>query len=117
MASYRLFWAGSFHRQRGTFRVPFTIRIVPSARDELKAIRKFDRATLIRAIDEQCAALGRTKERNRKVLAGATPAFGHEPPVWELRVGEYRIFYDVNSDGEIVFIRAVREKPPHRTTG
>ena len=83
----------------------------------MKAIRKFDRATLIRAIDDQLTHQPDVETRNRKVLAGAAPSFTHEPPVWELRVGEYRIFYDVDSDGTIVFIRAVREKPPHRTTG
>jgi mRNA-degrading endonuclease RelE of RelBE toxin-antitoxin system len=37
-------------------------------------------------------------------------------PVWELRVGEYRVFYDVDEVGGQVVVRAVRRKPPHKTT-
>lgn len=37
-------------------------------------------------------------------------------PVWELRVGGFRVFCDVNEAERRVVIRAVREKPPHRTT-
>jgi mRNA-degrading endonuclease RelE of RelBE toxin-antitoxin system len=41
---------------------------------------------------------------------------GHEEPMWELRIGKYRVFYDVNEEEQCVVIRAVREKPPHQTT-
>jgi hypothetical protein len=41
----------------------------------------------------------------------------HEEPLWQLRVGEYRIFfYDVNDQAQEVVVRAVRHKPPHKTT-
>jgi mRNA-degrading endonuclease RelE of RelBE toxin-antitoxin system len=33
-----------------------------------------------------------------------------------LRVGNFRVFYDVDEAGQTVFIRAVREKPPHAET-
>jgi len=36
--------------------------------------------------------------------------------VWELRVGEYRVFYDVDSDRSVVIVQAVRRKG-RRTTG
>jgi len=38
------------------------------------------------------------------------------PPVWQLRVGEYRVFYDVDREEMAVYVRAVRLKPPHKTT-
>ena len=38
------------------------------------------------------------------------------PPIWELRVGEHRIFYDVNVEERTVYVRAVRRKAPHKTT-
>ncbi len=38
------------------------------------------------------------------------------PPIWELRVGEFRIFYDVAEEERKVYVRAVRRKPPHKTT-
>ena len=37
-------------------------------------------------------------------------------PVWELRVGEYRVFYDVDDTEHVVTVRAIRHKPPHATT-
>jgi mRNA-degrading endonuclease RelE of RelBE toxin-antitoxin system len=39
-----------------------------------------------------------------------------EEPVWELRVGKFRVFYDVDEDATTVTVRAIREKPPHKTT-
>ena len=33
-----------------------------------------------------------------------------------LRVGEYRVFYDVQEQARLVTVRAIRLKPPHKTT-
>ena len=38
------------------------------------------------------------------------------PPVWELRIGEYRVFYDIDEAARLVSVLAVREKPPHAPT-
>ena len=46
--------------------------------------------------------------RNRKILVGLVPPWEHIPPVWELRIGEYRVFYDV--DENIVTILAIGSK-------
>ena len=37
-------------------------------------------------------------------------------PVWQLSVGDFRVFYDVVEDDRLVIVRAVRRKPAHRTT-
>ncbi len=50
------------------------------------------------------------------MLEGLAPSFEAVPPIWELRVGEYRIFYDVDEDEKKVYVRAIRRKPPHKTT-
>jgi mRNA-degrading endonuclease RelE of RelBE toxin-antitoxin system len=31
-------------------------------------------------------------------------------PIWELRVGEYRVFYDVSRSESVVYVPAVRKK-------
>jgi mRNA-degrading endonuclease RelE of RelBE toxin-antitoxin system len=31
-------------------------------------------------------------------------------PIWELRVGDYRVFYDVSAAESVVYVRAVRRK-------
>jgi len=36
--------------------------------------------------------------------------------MWELRIGEYRAFYDVDEAGKTVTVRALRHKPLHKTT-
>jgi hypothetical protein len=55
------------------------------------------------------------ESRNRKMLAEAAPSFECEPPIWELRVGDFRVFYDDES-AAAVYVRAIREKPPRATT-
>ena len=54
--------------------------------------------------------------RNRKMLRSLIPPWQHVEPVWELRIAQYRVFYDVNASASAVTIRAVRRKPPHKTT-
>ena len=39
-----------------------------------------------------------------------------EPPICELRVGDYRVFYDVAEEERVMYIRAIRKKPAERTT-
>ena len=34
----------------------------------------------------------------------------------ELRVGQYRVFYDVDEGKRVVYIRAIRRKPHGKTT-
>ncbi|MBI4442858.1 MAG: type II toxin-antitoxin system RelE/ParE family toxin [Acidobacteria bacterium] len=43
------------------------------------------------------------------------PPWQHAEPVWKLRIGEYRVFYDVDEVAATVLIRAIRHKPPHKT--
>jgi mRNA-degrading endonuclease RelE of RelBE toxin-antitoxin system len=96
--------------------MPFAIQIVPSALAELKAIPVFYRRQITEAIDEQLPHQPTTPTRNRKLLQGLQPSFECEPPIWELRVGSYRVFYDVDEDSQTVYVRAVRDKPPQAKT-
>ena len=94
----------------------YTIEIVDAAYEELAAIKAFYRSQIIDAIDEQLLNEPTTATKNRKMLLGLQPDFEHQPPVWELRVGQYRVFYDVNEELKSVSVRAVRLKPPQQTT-
>ena len=67
-------------------------------------------------IEEQLTHEPTKATRHRKLLVGLVPPWDHAPPVWELRIGEYRAFYDVDEAASAVIVRAVRRKPPHRTT-
>src|SRR5690349_850233 len=90
----------------------FTVQIVSSALAELKAIPVFNRRQITEAIDEQLPHQPAVPTRNRKLLENLQPTFECEPPVWELRVGSYRVFYDVDEENQTVTVRAIRDKPP-----
>lgn len=96
--------------------MPYLIDIRDVAFDELQAIKPFHRTRIIKAIDKQLTHEPAVMTKNRKSLPTLQPEFEHEPPVWELRVGEYRVYYDVNEKAKSVVIRGVRRKPPHTTT-
>ena len=84
---------------------------------DLAKLRTFDGRRILDAIERQLTHERLVETRNRKILSGFTPPFDAVPPIWELRVGDFRVFYDVSEDGAKVFVRAVRRKPPHRTPG
>jgi len=96
--------------------MPYTIEIADVAYDELEAINAFYLRQLVSAIEQQLPYEPTTETKNRKALIGIQPDFEHETPVWELRVGQYRVFYDVNDESTTVFVRAIRLKPPQKTT-
>ncbi len=96
--------------------MPFEIELTQLARDHLTAIRAFDRSRIVDEIKEQLAYQPDVETRNRKRLENITPEFEHEPPVWELRVGNYRAYYDVSTEMNTVTVRAVREKKQGQTT-
>jgi mRNA-degrading endonuclease RelE of RelBE toxin-antitoxin system len=84
--------------------------------EDLKALRASDRKRVLGKIDEQLTHRPTEETRNQKLLIGLKPPWEHEEPVRELRIGAFRVFYDVDDEGERVIIRAVRKKPPHQTT-
>ena len=94
----------------------YRIEFAAAAAKALGELRAYDRAAVGRAIVEQLSHDPTTPTRNRKLLAGVTPPFDAVPPLWRLRIGEYRAFYDVNEVDKMVFVRALRHKPPHKTT-
>lgn len=94
----------------------YEIRYSPSVTADLKAIRLFLRRRILDAVNEQLSHVPARETRRRKILHGLAPPFEADPPIWELRIGDYRVFYDVDEIGRIVYIRAVRHKPTHRAT-
>jgi mRNA-degrading endonuclease RelE of RelBE toxin-antitoxin system len=94
----------------------FEIDIRPYAIAALDALRAFERGTIIDAIESMLRHDPLKVTRNRKPLFGVAANFEYVPPMWELKVGQYRMFYDVNEEMRVVYVRAVRFKPPHRMT-
>lgn len=84
--------------------------------EDLKGLKVFLRRQILDAVDKHLSHTPGEETRRRKLLHGLIPPFDADPPIWELRVGEYRVFYDADEAEKIVYVRAVRHKPPHRTT-
>lgn len=94
----------------------FEIEISDLAAEELKRFRVFEQRRIVEEVEEQLSDQPTEVTKNRKRLDSAVPDFEHVEPIWELRVGEFRVFYDVDEASQIVFVRAVRRKRPNQTT-
>jgi mRNA-degrading endonuclease RelE of RelBE toxin-antitoxin system len=84
--------------------------------DDLRLLRASQRAQILDRIEVQLRHEAARPARNRKIVVGLVPPWEHADPIWELRIGEYRVFYDVDQDEGTVMIRAIRHKPLHKTT-
>ena len=69
------------------------------------------RNQILDAIEEQLTHEPNIKTNNRKLLEDLIPPWQTVESIWELRVGEYRAFYDVSPTESAVYVRAVRRKP------
>lgn len=83
---------------------------------DLSRVSANQRARILDRIEVQLRHAPTQQSRNRKILVGLVPPWEHVDPLWELRIGGYRVFYDVDESRTTVIIRAIRRKPPHRTT-
>lgn len=94
----------------------FTIDYAHGVVADLKRVRAHERARILDAIEQQLQHQPTVETRNRKLLEGLVPPWEEVLPVWELRIGEFRVFYDVEDESETVTVRAIRHKPPDKTT-
>lgn len=94
----------------------FDIIYAEDVAEDLRRLRPAERIQILDRIDAQLTYQPSIQTRNRKILVGLVPPWEHEEPVWELRIGHFRVFYDVDEAEAIVVIRAIRLKPPHKTT-
>jgi mRNA-degrading endonuclease RelE of RelBE toxin-antitoxin system len=94
----------------------YAIVIKSSAAAELESIRTFDRRRIIDAMNSDLQFEPSAETGRRKMLKGITVAgFTFDPPLWELKVGEFRVYYDVDQNGVRVIVRAVRHKGTRTT--
>jgi mRNA-degrading endonuclease RelE of RelBE toxin-antitoxin system len=89
----------------------FKVRFAAGVEDDLRKIRIYYRNQILDAIEEQLAHEPDTITRNRKLLENLVPPWQTVAPIWELRVSEYRVFYDSSLTESVVYVRAVRRKP------
>jgi len=94
----------------------YTIEFAATVAEDLAELPVHRRRQVLDGIDEQLSHQPTEVTRNRKPIVGLVPPWEHEQPVWELRIGEHRVFYDVGEAAHRVTVRAIRHKPPHKTT-
>ena len=88
----------------------FEDRFAEGVEDDLRKIRIYYRNQILDTIEEQLAHEPGVRTKNRKLLETLIPPGQAVVPIWELRVGEYRIFYDISTTESVVYVRAVRRK-------
>lgn len=81
----------------------FEVRFAASARRQLKRLSVPERVVLVAAVEAQLQNQPLTETRNRKPLRPNPLA------PWELRVGDLRVFYEVDEPG-VVTVLAIGEK-------
>lgn len=94
----------------------YSVNYAAGVAQDLAELRAFDRTRILDQIEEQLTQQPTQETRNKKLLPGLKPPWDQELPIWELRVGEYRVFYDVDDTEHVVTVRVIRHKPPHATT-
>ena len=90
-------------------RSKFSFVFAPEALDHLDSIERKYHGLIRKAINEQLTHLPEAETRNRKPLEQPAPF----EATWELRCGptnRFRIFYNVESESQSVFILAIGVK-------
>src|SRR6266516_48511 len=94
--------------------MPYEIVVHELAVKELASLRAFDRRRVLAEIRRELTDQPTVATRRRKCLLDLTPSFDHDLPVWELRVGIFLVFYDVEEAESRVHVPTVRRKEPLR---
>lgn len=79
------------------YQIEFTVEAI----NDLKSFRKFEQQTIISEIEEQLKYEPTVETRNRFRMSP------NEIANWELRVGKFRVFYDVEEYVKIVSVEVI----------
>ena len=80
---------------------PFEIEFTASARQDLKALRKYEQQIVLDGIVAQLFHEPATDTPNRKRMEPNSVAG------WEMRLGRYRVLYDVEEQARTVTVLAI----------
>jgi mRNA-degrading endonuclease RelE of RelBE toxin-antitoxin system len=93
----------------------FTLLYDEAAEDDLRALRAYEARRILDEVDEQLTKEPGRPSRRRKLLEGLVPPWKTARPVWQLRIGDFRVFYDVEEARKEVIVRAIRRKGKRTT--
>jgi mRNA-degrading endonuclease RelE of RelBE toxin-antitoxin system len=94
----------------------YDVEFAEDAEDDLARFKANRQREILDKIAEQLSHEPVKETRNKKIIKGLKPPWLGEEPFWELRVGEYRVFYVVDEKRHLVMVRAIRRKPSNKTT-
>jgi mRNA-degrading endonuclease RelE of RelBE toxin-antitoxin system len=86
----------------------FWIEFTPEAVEDLWTFRRYDQQRIVEGIKGQLPHQATTPSRNRKRLRP------NQLAEWELRIGDFRVFYDVDEAQALVKIEAIGYKEGSR---
>jgi mRNA-degrading endonuclease RelE of RelBE toxin-antitoxin system len=93
----------------------FAILYDEAAEEDLRNFRVFEVRRILDEVDAQLSREPMHSTRRRKLLESLVPSWDSMGPVWQLRVGGFRVFYEVDEDQRRVIVRAIRRKGRNRT--
>ena len=79
----------------------FDIEFTPEAAEDVKSFRKFEQQEIVDGIQTQLKHEPTVETRNRKKLRP------NEVAEWEIRIGRFRVLYNVDDGAGIVSIEAI----------
>lgn len=82
----------------------FTLQFTDSALTDLTFFRKYEQTLILDQIDVQLRYEPARETRNRK------PLEPNDLAEWELRIGDYRVFYDIDTVTAAVKIKSIGYK-------
>ncbi|MBN2497906.1 MAG: type II toxin-antitoxin system RelE/ParE family toxin [Deltaproteobacteria bacterium] len=94
----------------------YSIELSELAVEQLEKTKVFDQNRILDEIEKQLTREPTRKTKRKKILKGLKPPWLQAEPVWQLRIGDYRVFYDVDPKLETVTVHAVLYKGS-KTTG
>lgn len=86
----------------------YQIELSPSAVEDLKSLKRFEQRFVLDSIEQHLSFEPTNLTRNRK------PLRQNEISEWELRLGDFRVFYDVDESRLAVRVKAVGRKEHNR---
>lgn len=88
----------------------YDIQIEPDAWDHLESLSAYHRGIVVSAIEVQLQHTPTVETRHRK------PLIANPLATWELRVGDFRVFYDAIESDAVVSVHAIGIKIHNRLT-
>ncbi|WP_448545161.1 type II toxin-antitoxin system RelE family toxin [Roseiflexus sp.] len=82
--------------------MPYSIEYTEHASEDIAYFKKYERVIIVEGIEQQLMHEPLREARNRKPMKENTLQ-----AEWELRIGSYRVFYNVETSSTTVVILAV----------